>query len=71
MKVLKRMFCNSDGKFQPTYLWVTLLMVLVVTSFIMKLVDASRLSDTAFIGILGFVVAWLSIYNFQKVKNGK
>lgn len=65
--ILKSLF-YSKNKFSPPYMWVTLMMILFLVTWILKLtlVIGARISDTLVIGLAGFIVAWLGIYNWAK-----
>ena len=61
-------FFMSNGKFCPPYCWITLLMVLLIVTWILKLTTefANRISDAMFLGALGLVAGWLAIYTWYK-----
>ena len=63
-------FFYSRGKFQPAYFWTTVFLVMINTTWIMKLSSRTKvdISDTLLLGLLGFVAVWLGIYNWQKNK---
>lgn len=74
MKTLKNIiksFFYSKEDFQPAYFYVLVLMILVFTMIIMRLCGDGDLSDTIILGVLGFVVSWLAVFNWdRKNKNG-
>lgn len=69
MKKAIKSFFYRGKDFQPPYFWITILMILVVASFIMKLAGVGKLSDNLIIGAIGFVTAWVALYNWNR-KNG-
>jgi hypothetical protein len=69
-EILKSFFCNSEGKFNPPYFWVSLLLLLAVINFVMKMTGIDIISDTLLISIQGFVLGWLGVYNWGKKRNG-
>lgn len=69
MKKEIRTFFYRGKDFQPPYFWITILMILVITAFIMKLTGATNLSDSFIISIVGFVATWIGLYNWNR-KNG-
>jgi len=72
---MKKFFCDSDGKFQVVYFWVTLILTFVLLFLTLKLTDAVRnyinnkplgISDAFFGILLGGVVVWAKFYNDKK-----
>lgn len=66
ISLLKSFFCNRKGKFNPPYFWITLLMILTITMFVMRFFEKGNFSDTLILGVLGLVVAWCGVYNYGK-----
>lgn len=69
MKKAIKSFFYRGNDFQPPYFWITVLMILVVVSFIMKLLGIGKLSDNLVISAIGFVASWVGLYNWNR-KNG-
>lgn len=67
--IIKSFFHDSDGKFQPVYFWTTAMMILTVTAYIMRLCGVAHIDNAVLLGVLGFVAAWIALYN-NKRKNG-
>lgn len=65
-EIIRSFFHDSDGKFQPVYFWITALMILTVTAFIMRLAGVDHIDNAILLGIMGFVAAWIALYNKQK-----
>lgn len=66
LKILKQFFF-SKGNFSPPYFWITVFCLLVVIAVIERLVPyldkRLDLSDTLLLGMLGFILGWITIYN--------
>ena len=69
VKSFLKSFFYSEGKPQPVYFWITLLMILTIVMIIMAMVNRLPISDAVFISILGFVGGWIALYNWDKRKN--
>jgi len=66
-KILKSFFFStSKSKFQPVYFWITVMMLMVITMMILRFCRIGDLSDTLILGVLGFIVTWLGLYNYNK-----
>jgi hypothetical protein len=70
-KILKSFFCNSDGKFNPPYFWVTILLLFAVINFVLKMIGINIISDTLLISTQGFVLGWLGVYNWGKKRKSE
>lgn len=71
-KIIKSFFCNHEGKFNPPYFWITVLITLVVAMVIMRMWgNKGDFSDTLILGVLGLVVGWCAVYNTGKMTSGK
>jgi uncharacterized membrane protein YjjP (DUF1212 family) len=70
LKDFVKSFFFSDGKPQPVYFWITLLMALVAGMIIMAMMNRLPISDMVFIAILGFVVGWVTLYNIDRKNIG-
>lgn len=66
---IKSFFHDSDGKFQPVYFWITAMMLLTIIAYVMRLCGVKHIDNAILLGVLGFVAAWIGLYNMQK-KNG-
>ena len=73
--VVRSFFCTSDGLFQPVYFWATVFCALIATTWVLRLVakaqDKIDISDPLLLGLCGFVVVWLAVYNWFKYKNAQ
>ena len=69
MRIIKSFFFSGD-KFQPVYFWITLLMILIITAFIMRLCGIVYIDNALLLGLCGFVSAWVVMYNINR-KNDK
>lgn len=66
--ILKAFFYSSKDEFFPPYFWISLFCSLAVTMLVLRFLQIGNISDGLIIGTLSFVVAWLAIYNWQKIK---
>jgi hypothetical protein len=68
MKNILKAFFYSQGKFQPIYFWATIFLTLTATTVICRLtakIDAKLdLSDALILGMMGFVVALITVYTW-------
>jgi len=66
-------FFTSHGELCPPYIWATILMLMLITTWILKLtkIVGTRISDTFLLGAMGFVVAWVGIYSWSKKNNNE
>ena len=71
MKKIIKSFFYRGKDFQPPYFWITVLMCLVVVSFVMKLCGVPWLTDTMIVGVMGFVATWAALYNWNNKNGGK
>jgi len=70
MKKFIKSFFYSDNKVQPVYFWITILMILIIITFTGRILDYFDISDTLFLGLLGFVAAWIGLYNLNSKNKG-
>lgn len=69
MKKIKqylKSFLYSKDRPQPVFFWASLFCSLAVSMLIMRFLGRGDLSDTLILGVLGFVAAWIALYNLQK-----
>jgi amino acid permease len=59
-KYLKSMF-YSDGKPQPVYGYIFILLSLIIAMLAMRIFGGGNFSDALILGMCGFVVAWAGI----------
>jgi len=73
VKIIKDFF-YGENKFQPVYFWITLFLIMVLISFILKLTivvynfinnNPVDFSDTFTLGVLALVQVWAGIYNWN------
>lgn len=64
--IIKSFFCKSNGKFQPPYFWITCLMLLVITTFVLRLFSIANIDNSLLLGALGLVVGWCAVYNMGR-----
>ena len=64
-------FLFSKDKPQPVFFWATLFCSLAVSMLVMRFLGHGGMSDMLIIGVLGFVAAWIALYNFQKNGGGQ
>lgn len=70
MKFIKSFFTDSNNKPQPIYFWSTMFSLCIFTAIILKFSGISWISDSLVIGMMGFIVAILALYNkFKGDKN--
>lgn len=70
-KIIKAFFYNSKGCFKVVYFWATIFCILSVTMLALKLFTPNGhqvISDKLILGMLGFVMGWIGLYNYQKKK---
>lgn len=67
MKILKSFF-YSGKDFQPPYFWITIFCLLAVVTFILKLTGSEHIETGLLMGVLGFIITWCGIYNWNKKK---
>jgi len=65
MKFLKSFFYAKD-KFNVVYFWATIFCALTVTMLILKFAGNKNLSDVLILGVLGFLLGWIGLYNYRK-----
>lgn len=70
ISVFEQFFC-SKGKFSPVYFWATIFIAIIVADAVMKMTACchARISDQLLLGMMGFVMTFLGLYNWTK--NGK
>lgn len=66
---LKSLF-YSDGKPQPVYAYIFILLSLVVAMIIMRMFQVGGFSDVLILGMCGFIAAWAGIITAGKKTNG-
>lgn len=69
MKVLKSFFYSGDD-FQPPYFWITVFSLLIAITIIIRLCGLKAISDGLIISMLGFVVTFAGVYNWNRKMNG-
>jgi hypothetical protein len=70
MRVLKKFFCSGKG-FSPVYFWSTVFNTLIAVALILRYFGIADLSDNLVLGLMGFILGLLAVYNWHKIKNGK
>lgn len=68
-KYLKSMF-YSEGKPQPVYAYIFVLLALVITMVLMRICGRGDFSDALILGMCGFVAAWSGIITAGKIRGG-
>jgi|GEM_PF-5700892 len=68
IRYIIKSFFFSKNKFQPVYCWTTILMILIVTSFIQLLLGYSHIKESTLIALMGFVTGLLGLYNLYQLK---
>lgn len=59
----------KNNKIFPPYVWITILMVLVIITYVLDLCQVIKISDTRLLGLFGFIIGWLGLYDIKKRVN--
>jgi hypothetical protein len=59
-------FFYSHGRPAPVYFWATVFCSLAAIMLVLKCAGSKYLSDTLILGIFGFVLGWIALYNYRK-----
>ena len=67
-KILKSFFCDSNGKFQPIYFFSTAFSCSILMAIALKFSGLKWISDTLVLGMMGYVVGILTLFNVFRKK---
>lgn len=66
MKKFFKSFIYSGEDPQPVYVYIGTLLMLVIAMMAMRLLQRGDFSDTLILGVLGLVVTWAGVFNWNR-----
>ena len=59
-------FFYAKNRPAPVYFWATVFCGLTVAMLILRFTGKTDFSDALILGVLGFVLGWIALYNYRK-----